>query len=105
MIDPGELRHRITLQVKSKTRDAHGGESITWTDVATVWAKVKRLRGREYYAANKEEHRISAEITTRNVYRVTPDWRVFHDGINYNIVSAAPDMKGGYITMMCESDV
>jgi head-tail adaptor len=40
VIDPGELTERVTLQSRSVAKDAYGQDTITWTDVATVWARV-----------------------------------------------------------------
>lgn len=81
----GRLNRRITIQQKSVSRDAYGGESITWTDVATVWAAVLPIRGREYVAIRA----AGAELTTRFVIRhrdgVTPAMRVSHGGGYYNI--------------------
>lgn len=42
-IKAGQLRHRITLQVSTTTRDDYGGTIQTWADVATVWASVDPL--------------------------------------------------------------
>lgn len=82
----GRLNRRITIQSKTVTRDAYGGESISWTDVATVWAAVLPIRGREYVAIRQ----AGAEITTRFVihYRsgITPAMRVVHGDANYDIV-------------------
>lgn len=47
----GELRRRITLQSRATTRDAEGGQSTTWSDVATVWASIEPSAGKELVAA------------------------------------------------------
>lgn len=58
----GQLRHRVTLQSASTTRDDYGGRTPTWEDVATVWAEVEALRGTEQLRAMqvglKQPHRI-----------------------------------------------
>lgn len=84
-MNAGRLNRRITIQSKTVTRDAYGGESISWTDVATVWAAVLPIRGREYVAIRE----AGAELTTRFVIRyrqgVTPAMRVVHGSANYDI--------------------
>ncbi len=57
----GDLRHRVTIQQLTTTRDAEGVTTETWTNVATVWAAVEPLQGREYFQAQA----VNAEVTTR----------------------------------------
>lgn len=42
-IQAGKLRHRITIQRETVTRDEYGSEVKTWDDLATVWASVEPL--------------------------------------------------------------
>jgi SPP1 family predicted phage head-tail adaptor len=75
----GRLRHQITLQSPSRTRNAVGEPVTTWTDVATVWASVGPLSARDLFAAQQWQ----AEVTHRVRIRYAPDvadvqdsWRV-----------------------------
>ncbi|HYF94423.1 MAG TPA: phage head closure protein [Symbiobacteriaceae bacterium] len=61
MIAAAQLRHRITLQEKQITQDTYGAEVENWVDVATVWAEVSPISGREYFAAQQ----VNAEVTHR----------------------------------------
>ena len=94
----GRLRHRVTLQRKVVTRDAYGGEVITWTDVATVWAAVEPLRGRELEAAAQAGAELSARIVMRYRSDVVPEWRVAWDGHVYDI-EAVVDVDGRHRTL------
>ncbi len=58
-ISAGMLTRRIQIQRPSTVKDSLGAPSRTWIDVATVWADIQRLSGREAVIAN----RISAELT------------------------------------------
>lgn len=57
----GDLNRRIRIEQESKTQDAVGGVSRTWSTVATVWASIEPLNGREYFEAKT----TNQEITTR----------------------------------------
>lgn len=57
----GQLRHRVTIQEPDPTQDEYGEAAPTWVDVATLWAAVEPLRGREFL----EAQRLGAEVTTR----------------------------------------
>jgi SPP1 family predicted phage head-tail adaptor len=43
----GDLRDRITIRRRTETKNAGGGLDIGWEDVATLWAKVTSINGRE----------------------------------------------------------
>lgn len=55
----GTLRHKITVQQKSTTRDDYGQPLDAWPDVVTVRASAVNKGGGEFYAAQK----INAEVT------------------------------------------
>lgn len=102
----GALDQRITLAAKSVVRDAHGGETITWVDQATVWAEAKPLTGREYFAASQEQSEISVRFRLR--YRadlaITPAWRITWGGIAYDILDVI-NVRGARreLELMCRT--
>lgn len=63
----GRLRRRVALEQNQPTRAPDGGKRDNWISIATAWAEVRNLRGREFLTA-KEFH---AEVTTRIILR----WR------------------------------
>jgi len=69
MISIGDMRHRITLQKKVDVTDADGFTTQQWQDVATVWAAVENLHGREYWEAAA----VQAENTVKFTIRYRPD--------------------------------
>lgn len=87
MIKAGDLRHRITLQRRIAGVDAEGFAVETWTDVATVWAAVENLYGREYWQAAA----VQAENTVKFTIRYRPDvdqtMRIIFRGQVYEITA------------------
>lgn len=61
----GDLRNRITLQKYIETTDEEGFSTQEWQDVATVWASVENLYGREYWQAAT----VQAENTVKFIIR------------------------------------
>lgn len=55
----GDLRRRITIQLKGTAADTFGQASTSWTDFLTCWAAISPLSGRELVTAQA----INAEIT------------------------------------------
>lgn len=62
----GDMRHKIDIQQRSTTQDSFGGQSQTWTNVATgIWADIQPLSGREIMAAEAVQAEVSHTITIR----------------------------------------
>lgn len=84
---PGELDQRVTIRRESRDGDGFGGAEVPLSDVATVWAKVTPLRGRERDFADRIEptgdylfvFRNRANLTLLEKHRLV--WR----GVEYNI--------------------
>ena len=64
-IGPGDLDERVTIRRSVKTPDGYGGNTETWVDVATRWAKVLPLSGRERDMAEQTESPRNYRITLR----------------------------------------
>jgi SPP1 family predicted phage head-tail adaptor len=89
----GALRNRITLQVKSVTRDAFGGEIIAWTDVATVWAETDPWNLRERMTMRRQQGNAVISFRVRAPLAVSLDKRVVFDGTAYDIVEIDASRK------------
>ena len=61
----GTLRHLVTIQRPEVSRDTAGGEAITWTPIATVYASVEPLSGREWVTSNAMGGEISHRVRMR----------------------------------------
>jgi len=73
----GRLRHRVTVERRSEALDEFGQRVDVWTEIATAWAKVRPLSGREYLAASGVRAEITHEITMRYPIDVKPKDRVY----------------------------
>lgn len=63
----GNLRHRITIQLKTEVSDGMGGMDTYWyeKDWTEVWASVVPLRGTELIEAMKLGGKVSHKIEMR----------------------------------------
>ncbi len=64
-ISAGMLTRRIKIQRPSTVKDSVGAPCRSWLDVATVWADIQPLSGKEAVIAN----RISAELSHQIIVR------------------------------------
>lgn len=74
----GRLRHRVALERAIDAIDEHGDTVPTWERIATVYAAVEPLSGREYFLAAQINAEVSTRITIRasTGFRLTPKDRV-----------------------------
>lgn len=101
----GRLRQQITIQSKSVTRDAVGGETITWADVATVPADVWPLAGREYIAMRQAQADVTVRVRLRYLAGVNPAMRVVHGSAVYGIVEVIDvGMRHRDLELLCSGD-
>ena len=102
----GALGQRITLQQRTLAQDATGGQLATWTDVATVWAEVVPLSGRELIAAQAVASETSHQITLRwqPVFadpKTVAALRVVYNGRLFNINAAInEDERNRMLTLL-----
>ena len=75
----GKLRHRITLQTPVEARNGYNEAITTWSTVATVWASVEPISGREFFAAEHVQSEVTHRVRMRWQSGITPDMRVLFD--------------------------
>lgn len=102
----GNLRHRITLQKPVVIKDSIGQELEEWQDVATVWASVEPLSGKEYFNVKQTNSEVSTKITIRYLESITPFMRVFFQKHTYNILSVINfEERNIYLQLLCSEKV
>ncbi|MGI5892088.1 MAG: phage head closure protein [Bacillota bacterium] len=98
----GDLRHRVTLQQKTVIEDDLKQHTENWTDIATVWARIEPLSGREYFAARQENTEVTTRITIRYLPGITTDSRVVFGGRVFEVLSAIdPEERCESLILMC----
>lgn len=83
----GELDRTITIQTLTTAPDAYGEMLPTWTTFATVNAKVRPIRGEEYFAAQQVNARVDSIFLIRWLAGVLPTMRISYDGQLWDIRS------------------
>jgi SPP1 family predicted phage head-tail adaptor len=82
---PGQLRHRVNVLRNTETGDGRGGSSSAWANVATVWAEVAPMQGRELFAAQQVNALTSHKITMRYFAGLTAADRIQFGSRSFNI--------------------
>ena len=106
MPDPGQMREQVTVQSPTEVSQGGGGSSITWSDVATFWAEVRALRGREQIEALALEAATMYRITRRYTETITERQRLTWKGRILNIRSVVdPDGRRQWTEILAETGV
>lgn len=83
-----QARERVAIQSMTLTDDGYGGQSKTWTALASAWAVVTPLSGGEVFRAMQLESRVTHKFLIRyrsifkaantvSAYRIVFDDRYF----------------------------
>lgn len=83
----GALRHQLVLQEKSVSRDAYGGEVISWSTFAIVPGEAAPISGREIVQMRMADADVTTRFRIRHVVGVKPTMRVLWDSLPFNITS------------------
>lgn len=87
-INPGDYQHRVTIEKSTATADSYGQENLAWVAHCTVWAKVKPLIGKEYFAARQTVTAATHKVTLlQYVSGISPADRIRFGERYFNIES------------------
>ena len=84
--DPGFLDRRVTIQQFTSSSNEFGEVIETWTDLATVWANVRELRGEERVESARLTAVVDTYFTIRYRTDVEPKMRLSYEGELFDII-------------------
>lgn len=91
----GPLRKRVTFQSPKAGRDAFGQPLVGWDDVATVWASVEPVSGRELLAAQQMQGEVTHRIRLRYLVGITTATRILFGARVFDIQSTINAREAG----------
>lgn len=99
----GQLRKRIRLQQRSSAQDSSGEQVHVWSDVATVWAEISPVTGRELQAAGAVQQEASHTVTMRYRAGLDASMRILYGTRIFNIVAPPidEDERHRQFTVLC----
>jgi SPP1 family predicted phage head-tail adaptor len=98
----GSLRHRVTLQQLTISQGTSGDLVEAWGDVATLWAAVEPLSGREYWQAQQVAAETSIRVRIRYRDGLDTTMRVIYGTKTLEILSIVdPEERHRELQLMC----
>jgi len=99
----GKMRHRITLQSRTRTADEGGGAASLFVDVEEVWAYFRPVSGQEQFQADKIKEKKKYLATVRYRDSITASQRIKFGDRLYNITSIKNlEERDRYVEIECE---
>lgn len=96
-----ELNRKITFQAYTTTTDPSTGyPTEAWADVASVFAKVEPLVGREFLAAEATQSQVTTKFTMRHRGDIDTTMRIQFDGKTFDIQSIQNIRSGNRETLI-----
>lgn len=83
----GPLRHRVTFEKRKTGRDEFGQPLEGWDVVATLWASVEPISGRELMSAQQVQAEVTHRIRCRYRAGLEASQRIVYDGRPFDIQS------------------
>jgi SPP1 family predicted phage head-tail adaptor len=98
----GRLRERVTIQTQVEgVEDTFGAPAMTWSDVATVWAEVMVLSGREAFRMAQVQPEATLRVVMRYRAGVTSQCRLQWGDLYLYPLSVTYDQKQTELTLLC----
>lgn len=91
IVRAGLLDRRVTLERRVEVVDPSGQTVVSWVPLATVWARVEPLGGRENFGAQQFVATGDLRFTVRWRDDITPLHRVTYADVPYDVVSVAEE--------------
>lgn len=97
------LNKRVTIKQLTTTVDEYGQPLEEWTDIATVWAGIEPLQGREFFSAMQENAEVTTRIRIRYREGIDRTMIVDYNGTQFEILYIIhPEFAKKELQLMCK---
>lgn len=95
LINPGQFKHKISIQINTAYTDDLGNSTYNWQDKKIVYAQINNLYGEEYWKAAAYGQETTVVFTIRwtadidniiNTQEISK-YRVVYKDVPYNVIS------------------
>ena len=107
MLQPGALRHTVSIEKPVETTNAYGEREVTWVAHKSDWrASIEPLAGRELWQAQQVQADVSHRVRIRYVAGVTPRMRIVFGTRTFQISSITnTEERNVELVLLCREAV
>jgi len=100
----GNLNKRITLQQSTRASDGMGGFTLTWADVATIWAAIWPVSANEQVKSGQTIGNITHRIRIRYRSVLKSSLRIKYGNRYFAIVAPPinPEERNEWLDILCK---
>ncbi|KAB2910822.1 MAG: phage head closure protein [Hyphomicrobiaceae bacterium] len=98
----GSLRDRVVLESASRASDGGGGATVTWGQVAELWASIRPVSGEERVRADGVAGRVTHKVLIRHRAGVVPAMRFRSGDRVLEIVAVLDAGRRSRLACLCE---
>lgn len=95
------LRRRLVLETAERAPDGSGGCTETWIPVATLWARMETLAGREAVHAEATTAEATHRVTIRGRSGLGTPLRFREGARTFEIVAVIEDERRRWTACLC----
>ena len=100
----GALRQRLVLEAPARVVTEGGAATITWVQVAALWAEVHPVSGREIELADAIKARVTHEVRLRYRAGVLPEMRFTGSGARVLEIRSVLDVDERHRWLICQCE-
>jgi SPP1 family predicted phage head-tail adaptor len=98
-----DLNRRITIEQPVNSGDGAGGATVSWSDVATLFANIEPQRGSFSSNGFREQSEITHRVTIRYLAGLSSKMRVKYGSRYFNIRAIVnEDEKNERLILICQ---
>lgn len=103
-MNPSLLNKRVSILEQSTTQNSYGETESNWLTIATVWANIRPLRGRELYQANQVHSETTSKVTIRYRSGILPKMRINYSGRILEIIAPPINIseENRFLEILCK---
>jgi SPP1 family predicted phage head-tail adaptor len=99
----GDLDRRVTVQRVAETRNPDGGVVQTWATLATRWAMVEPMTGREMQTAGQTLAEATHAVVIYNDAGIGPHDRIVYSTKTFDILHVRNvDERPLFVELLCK---
>ncbi|EQA1621372.1 phage head closure protein [Enterobacter asburiae] len=108
-MEPGRLRHRVRIEIKTDERDKFG-QSIGWKSLGVVSADIRSVTGKDFISGNAERSNVTTKIFMRfreDIRATTTrliEMRPGGEGRIFTVTAPLPTRDRRNIEILCMED-
>lgn len=102
----GRMKFRIEIQTRTGASDGMGGQTVTFSTTATVWADIQPLSMNERTQADRLLGDATHKLIMRNRALAPTTQRILYGSRQFNIVSIVnPDLANSHLVVLVREEV